>query len=523
MVVAGKDEPKAAPSASTTAVVASKDESKTAPGASGATFRCGACGAEGHKRNWKVCPLFEERKAKKCKAAPKEAAAAVAPSKDAPKTAPKMSTKEAAQEKQPAEGRARGAGESTAAANPAWKFGITNGRLQTVWHSEQNQGQPREPHAPRAGSSRAALKTIDRVTVFTHPPGPGPFPRKESATEEQLRHLVDAQRRRVADLNPDLTAIADASVVDSRHVGRASHILGTCPLSLADAPEPVDEYLTSCRDVYTCSYRQEAEAIIISMRRLLDRAAEARRTGKPLGTLALLSDSQGALAAVAKGPFRQREGHVAVTWDLLVRVAEEITGRIYLAFVYSHIGFAAHDRVDGLAGEACPDDGGTGPRVAACEHRNPIWWRDEARRRWTIAEAECDALAQDQFRFKWHRHVGVATIRTLRALSPPDQRCAVQLRCGVAPSFGGLRDHEADCSHCPATRLSRGAAVEHAFSCPAEEAKRQRDQLLVAGDGAADHSPRALWYNIAAAIKYWRWYTTGEASSPQSRASPAPS
>ena len=58
VVVAGKDESKAAPSASTTAVVASEDESKTAPGASGATFRCGACGAEGHKSNWKMCPLF---------------------------------------------------------------------------------------------------------------------------------------------------------------------------------------------------------------------------------------------------------------------------------------------------------------------------------------------------------------------------------------------------------------------------------------------------------------------------------
>jgi hypothetical protein len=317
---------------------------------------------------------------------------------------------------------------------------------------------------------------------------------------------------------PDLTALADASVVGNMIVGRASHVLNECPSSLDDDPEPTDEYLSCCRDVYTCSYRQEAEAIIIALRRLLVRA-ESAKSDKPLNTLALFSDSQGALAAIAKGPFRQREGHIAVIWELLSRLVRLITGRVYLAFVYSHIGFVAHDNTDERAGAARPDGEQATSRIEVHEHANPTWWRDDARKRSTLAEVQCDRLASDQFRFTWHRHIGIETIRSLRALKLPSQHLAIQLRCGVAPGFGGFFRHEVSCDHCAASGLSRGAAVRHAFECPAETARQRRAQLLTAEDGTIDHSPRALWYNVAAAIKYWRWYTAGEQqSSPLSRA-----
>lgn len=256
----------------------------------------------------------------------------------------------------------------------------------------------------------------------------------------------------------DLLVATDGGVSDTASVGAAV---------LFDAAGSVIARRSVSAGPLACSFSAETAGLHAGLDLL---EAHLRPEAAPL-RVALLSDSQGNLAALARGPLLQRNWSLARLWARLVSLSNRGV-RLQGAFIFAHVGTTPNEIADAEVAAALPQ--------AASLPQAPAWWVDEARPRWQLyaARHEAEAMAAAPFRreaFQTAKEKGFNgpwTNPSSKSQLPRNhERLLSQLRSGVCSSLPGWR-HELP-SPCPlcneqnAFRRDAGQQVRHLFCCPA--------------------------------------------------------
>ena len=269
---------------------------------------------------------------------------------------------------------------------------------------------------------------------------------KDEVGEFDLKRIANAHM--LADLPDDNQLWTDGSVMHGETV-----TAGSAALLFLSGDEQWE--MKGGGNPFMCSYTAEWRALELGL-------ILAELHPRP-GKLVVISDSRSVLQAMECGPTRQRD---ALGESLWLRAANALRAgwhSIEMRFIFSHTGLPRSDRVDTLADEArsLPQD-------------TPIWATDEARAGWQIA---VENAIPASFRTN---NFGTAprpwSDKSMAGLSPAKRRLLAQLSTGACTALGGWahgRDPEM-CQWCGRPELSRagGAAVKHAFECPAALALR---------------------------------------------------
>lgn len=315
------------------------------------------------------------------------------------------------------------------------------------------------------------LSLAPRVCIDCTPPG---GLNKETTAPAVLLAANKERLRSLLLRHPDAVIVfTDGSVVpgESGDDGRSA-----CAFSIVEGPD--------CRLLarggrglgpYPCSFTAEHGAVCLALEVL--QFSAARWGTRPI---CLLTDSQGLLAMLGRGPCAQRDQLGSEIWARLLGLAQ--THHVELAFAFSHVGWEPHDRVDELAKEALAME----PWVW------PAWYRDTARaaRRKVVEKYRASLPPHD-----WY-HPPSWCQRPPR-LPEPVAKFLLRLRMGVDPGVGGWKHGvSTPCMHCGAP-LGRGGAgergTEHFFRCPAPGPVGWRMELDPQGLSREDLWNPARW------------------------------
>jgi ribonuclease HI len=336
---------------------------------------------------------------------------------------------------------------------------------------------PALPHARRYFNNRPLLNALS----FFVPPAafrssaPDGLS-KAQCTDEQLR---DANARRIRELFTGQAArhiYLDGSAAESAACtpGLATGAFAVRLVGARDtddaAPRWIHEQAVAA-GVFSCSYTAECGAFRAALEWLRD---TAHAMPADLACVHFITDSQSAVAAMAKGPLRQRCRLTQQLWELIADVLAARPLSMTFNFVFSHVGTAGNERVDELAADSRPligDDGSV-----------PIWLNDAARHRkglsrraFYIDRVETEIVAPRGGARPGSRGILVPqrpafprdNIRQLR-LSRRDEQLLYRRRIGVDPDTGDPVRHDAPAAACPVCRqpdaLGRGGVSEdHIF------------------------------------------------------------
>ncbi len=160
--------------------------------------------------------------------------------------------------------------------------------------------------------------------------GPPAGLRKDAPVERRL----EAVAARVASLPADVVCYCDASVCEPtetspRMSSGAAIVTGAVTLQV-----------TRAFGEFACSFTAEAKILTAVLSELVD-AAQVRQNPR-WSTVAIFTDSQSCLAALARGPGAAPDALIVRIWELLVSLLS-CGVRPTLAFVFGHVGFPPHD------------------------------------------------------------------------------------------------------------------------------------------------------------------------------------
>lgn len=140
-----------------------------------------------------------------------------------------------------------------------------------------------------------------------------------------------------------------------------------------------------------------------------------------------------------------------------------------LAFIFGHVGYAAHDAVDEDARLALADAPAT-----------DVWWQDGARPHLTRLRnlEEGKVRAGDSW---WAKNNMLTDASRYPRISHAAGKALMRLRTGVDPQIGGWRHNAIDCCPLCTAPLTRGSkslesGIEHFWHCPADVAVSHRRQ-----------------------------------------------
>jgi ribonuclease HI len=213
--------------------------------------------------------------------------------------------------------------------------------------------------------------------------------------------------------------------------------------------------------------------------------------------LVILTDSQSALSALAKGPLRQPDSRLSTLWQRLLHLVARKDIFIELRFIFGHTAWDSADKADELAREAAK-------KGAECDA--PPWWRD------AVGDFEA-ALADSVARSSLHGSLrgeckvfarSIWPAKVLREWQPADVRLLCQLRTNSCEKVGGHLIGRVDlCCRCRAAtkRSSPGydSMVQHIFKC--WKMRGARKVLRIRG-------VRSLWTNPVRALAYAKQFLT---------------
>jgi hypothetical protein len=224
-----------------------------------------------------------------------------------------------------------------------------------------------------------------------------------------------------------------------------------------------------------CSFTAEVTAAAAGLDLLADALREVVGRIPTPCTVRWVTDSRGLLQALALGPQLQKDQQLADIWGKLLALRP--LAQVKAVFSFGHCGVAVNEVAD---------------RVAAHAVRLPpsstAWWVDVAR-----ARHQPDIDAEDERVRPLLRFLPTPTPSFMGPRWPARTiRLVGQLRTGVCPTLGGLRQEVTDqCPRCGQAELGReGRAVEHLFSCPEPGASGRSSST----PRTARHPRRALEY-----------------------------
>lgn len=209
------------------------------------------------------------------------------------------------------------------------------------------------------------------------------------------------------------------------------------------------------------------------------------------------TDSQGSLAALAKGVRRQTDARSAKLWNRLLALSEHGYS-IFLVFLYSHIGEAEMDAIDELAGEAAR----TGAQTSDPKHPSDV-----------IRPISDDLETGNDVPGTLRNFAGVTSPpprwnrKDHNALGHLSIRRLCQLRTDSCPEIGGHLVEDYPCHRCGAAtargKPSVASMVKHIFHCP--QATPLRRQLRIRG--ISD-----LWKRVGPTLEYVRFFLVSQTS-----------
>ena len=222
---------------------------------------------------------------------------------------------------------------------------------------------------------------------------------------------------------------------------------------------------------YACSFTAEAKALTV----LLTELTAAHLASPGWSSVAIFTDSQSCLAALARGPGAASDALIVRIWELLLQLSRRGV-RLTLAFIFGHVGFSAHDDVDELARQA----------LSAAPPRD-VWWRDgcrpQIRRLW-------QRVVDGRPASWWLSNNGLTLANGCPRMPHAAGTALLRLRTGVDPAIGGWRHGFNDpCPLC-AKPLERGhsthpSGIQHFFECGAASSKSYREEHKL--------DPQSLW------------------------------
>ena len=221
-----------------------------------------------------------------------------------------------------------------------------------------------------------------------------------------------------------------------------------------------------------CSFTAEALGFLAALR-LIRRSLEEGDVPRS-STIPIVSDSQGVLRALEKGPLRQTDSRLDFVWRELMNLRAEFEVAFGLIFAFGHTGWPEADKADELAGVAAK---------SGRESRDAPWWKDAARVSSSAPISEiCEVAVADTLRRKLSRAARVVpslwSSKKYKGFSQRELTLLCQLRTNACSQLGGhLVGHRTNCTHC-GTAVARGnpllqSMVEHSFVCPSFRGARR--------------------------------------------------
>ena len=156
--------------------------------------------------------------------------------------------------------------------------------------------------------------------------------KKEELTEDEQRQLVDD---RLTEIRPAQWEIwTDGSMNRAKLASGAGVVILKQEQVVQEISEPVGHIASN--------YTAEVEALKLAIIGLLEHMPQQDQK------VIVLTDSQSALAALAKGPLRQTDIAMCEIWTLLKQLAQRVQ-QITFQHVFSHCGLKYNDQADELA------------------------------------------------------------------------------------------------------------------------------------------------------------------------------
>ena len=200
--------------------------------------------------------------------------------------------------------------------------------------------------------------------------------KKEEIPEEEQRQLVED---RLLQLRPTHWEVwTDGSMSRANLTSGAGAVITEKEAIVQEISEPTGHIASN--------YTAEVEALKFSLEWI------EKQTLRTNHKIIILTDSQSALAAMAKGPIRQTDIAMCEIWKLLTGLARRVE-HITFQHVFSHCGLEYNDKADTLAKQ-----GATKPQTGIPTHVRDVI-----------------TLAKRHYRSKFHNNIDNTNERILRA------------------------------------------------------------------------------------------------------------
>ena len=178
------------------------------------------------------------------------------------------------------------------------------------------------------------MENVDINVFLTHK-------KKEELLEEEQRQLVEDKLLRPAEWE----IWTDGSMNRALLASGAGAVILKQGQVIQEISEPVG---------HIANYTAEVKALKLSIVGLLELMPQQHNK------VIVLTDSQSALAALAKGPLRQTDIAMCEIWKLLLDLAKRVK-HVTFQHVFSHCGLKYNDQADELANGGTHKDQATGP------------------------------------------------------------------------------------------------------------------------------------------------------------------